>query len=476
MADAKEAKKREKAEAKAKAKEETKNLKIFFQYIVGVIICLGGFVAGTAIGWSSPANGILKKEGGITDGEFAWISSLFALGAALSQLLVVVLVKCLGLKWCIVVTHVILICGWIPLTLSMNFWVQITGRLVCGIAGAFCVACPMYLGESTHKSHRGTIGVFFQLFITLGILVAYIAGIAKNMIILNVTCGAGCVLAIILMILFIPESPYALLKRNKLEKYEKVMKKLRGKEFDYSKEQAEMQAAIESKESVKEGFKQPVNLKAFGVLLGLHMLQQLSGINAILYHAHAIFSASNTNISEDLSVIIVGIAQVLLCLVAAACVDRAGRIMLFAISVGIMCLCLVLTGFYFMVDKETQETLAMIPTIALVVYIMGFSLGAGPLPWLMFGEYLPSSVKTVMSTIIAFVNWMLAFGTSWVMPVMMASINPAYIFYGFGTICFLGIFYLLLVVVETNQKTFEEIQADIEHHKPGNVFRKRRGA
>ena len=36
-----------------------------------------------------------------------------------------------------------------------------------------------------------------------------------------------------------------------------------------------------------------------------------------------------------------------------------------------------------------------IPLIALVVYVVSFSIGFGPIPWLMMGEIFPSRIRGI---------------------------------------------------------------------------------
>lgn len=50
-------------------------------------------------------------------------------------------------------------------------------RLLAGIgAGATCVAAPMYVAEIAEAKIRGTLGTFFQLQITVGLLLGYTLG------------------------------------------------------------------------------------------------------------------------------------------------------------------------------------------------------------------------------------------------------------------------------------------------------------
>lgn len=54
---------------------------------------------------------------------------------------------------------------------------MMVGRVILGLAsGAYSVACPMYTNEISEVEIRGTLGTYFQLQITIGILLSYVIG------------------------------------------------------------------------------------------------------------------------------------------------------------------------------------------------------------------------------------------------------------------------------------------------------------
>ena len=80
--------------------------------------------------------------------------------------------------------------GWALIIWAQNLAMLIVARVLIGIAGgAFCVASPVYIGEIAQKEIRGTLGSYFQLMVTIGILFVYAVGAGVNVFVLSIICG-----------------------------------------------------------------------------------------------------------------------------------------------------------------------------------------------------------------------------------------------------------------------------------------------
>jgi len=150
-------------------------------------------------------------------------------------------------------------------------------------------------------------------------------------------------------------------------------------------------------------------------------------------------------------------------LVAAVLVVRVGRRTLFLSSQAIMCVCMFALGAFFYIQKNdpaTAATLGWLPLTSLVLFIAGFGIGAGPIPWLMFGEILPAKVKGPGSSIASFTNWFLAFIITLTFVDIQKGIGEAGSFWLFGVFTFLAVMpFSVFFLPETKGKTPEQIQA-----------------
>ena len=144
-------------------------------------------------------------------------------------------------------------------------------------------------------------------------------------------------------------------------------------------------------------------------------------------------------------------------------IDRLGRRALLLISEILMVIALVSLGTYFYIrdnDLETALTLPWLPVTSLIVFIAGFSIGLGPIPWLMMGELVPERVKGPATSAATFFNWGLAFAVTLSFNSLKQALTDAGAFWFFAAICSLATLFCGFIVPETKGKTSAEIQAN----------------
>lgn len=267
----------------------------------------------------------------------------------------------------------------------------------------------------------------------------------------------------ILMMLFLPESPVFLKMKKKDDKCKNALQFYRGKDFDTTQDEKDIDGYISSGQGTfKENMKDKATINGFLILMVLHIVQQLSGINAIVFYATNIFKSGNFfGLSSNVCTVILGFNQILWVGLAVVLVDRVGRRILWLVSLGIMAVCLIVAGLYFIAkvyDEETSKKVEFILVICVCLYVAGFCLGAGPLPWSMIGELLSAGAKRYTAPIITAINWILAYLITVSYPYLDKGIGPGPVFIGYGVICILGFVFVLFFLVETKGKTLDEIQ------------------
>ncbi len=161
-------------------------------------------------------------------------------------------------------------------------------------------------------------------------------------------------------------------------------------------------------------------------------------------------------------------------------VEKFGRKILLILSGAFMAVSITALGVYFYFDahvecddtnldtcdpddgiisKEDLDSLGILPLISLIVYIIAFSIGFGPLPWMMNGEFFSTESKSLASSIACAVNWLCAFLVSKFQTNIEDAIDRYGSYWMYGGICLVGVFFVLFFVPETSGKTPEDMKA-----------------
>jgi SP family facilitated glucose transporter-like MFS transporter 8 len=103
------------------------------------------------------------------------------------------------------------------------------GRFITGMmGGAFSLTAPVYTSEISEKEIRGSLGSYFQLMLTIGILFVYAVGSETSVFVLSVICGV-VPLVFGAIFWFMPETPLYYLQKGEKDKAQASLQWFRGK-------------------------------------------------------------------------------------------------------------------------------------------------------------------------------------------------------------------------------------------------------
>ncbi|XP_039295820.1 facilitated trehalose transporter Tret1-2 homolog [Nilaparvata lugens] len=440
------------------------------QYVAALIATIGGFCLGTVLGWTSPVLTSLSDYYGfeVNVDSQAWIGSIMAIGAMVGCLPMSWMLDTFGRKSTIIILTVPTVAAWMMIIFAPSVTVICIARFILGFTtGAYAVAVPLYTSEISENEIRGTLGTYFQLQLTIGITSAYILGSLLPIFWMTMVCG--CIPVVLaLAMLIIPETPTYYLKKFRVDEARKALQWFRGSHYDVEPELMLLKANLDQMEAERVPFTQafvttPAK-RGLVVGLGVMFFQQFSGVNAVIFYAESIFKAAGSSMSPSLQTIIVGLIMVVMTWVATLAIDRAGRRPLLLISASIMAICTAILGVYFLLLEKTPDfakTIGSVPIVSLSIFIIVFSLGFGPIPWMFMSEIFPPQIKGPACSIACFFNWFSVFMVTKFFGDLQSKFGSYGTFWIFSGISIAGTFFVLNLVPETKGKSMEEIQKEL---------------
>ncbi|XP_060895024.1 solute carrier family 2, facilitated glucose transporter member 8 [Labrus mixtus] len=453
-------------------------------YLATFASVLGPLSFGFVLGYSSPAIPELSRISDprlrLDDEQASWFGSIVTVGAALGGLLGGWMVEKIGRKLSLMFCSLPFVFGFTIIIAAQNVWMLYIGRALTGLAsGVTSLVVPLYISEMAHERVRGTLGSCVQLMVVLGIMGVYLAGLFLDWRWLAICSSIPPTLLMVCMC-FMPETPRFLLSQGKRREAEEALRFLRGPDAPVEWECARIEDACDDQGSSFQmsDLKDPGVYKPLIIGVMLMVFQQMTGINAIMFYAETIFEQAHFK-ESDLASVIVGTIQVVFTAVAALIMDKAGRKILLIISGVAMAISTTAFGVYFyltppkpsmtlqsglLLDVQTTAgpephlDLAWLALVSMAVFITGFAIGWGPIPWLVMSEIFPAKVRGVASAACVLTNWSMAFIITKNFQDMMGLLTSAGTFWLFASMCALNVVFTIAFIPETKGKTLEQIE------------------
>ncbi|KAM5259481.1 solute carrier family 2, facilitated glucose transporter member 6 isoform 2-T4 [Hipposideros larvatus] len=462
------------------------NRRVFLATFAAV---LGNFSFGYALVYTSPVIPALEHSLdpnlSLTKTQASWFGSVFTLGAAAGGLSAMVLSDLLGRKLSIMFSAVPSVAGYALMAGARGLWMLLLGRTLTGFAGGLTAACiPVYVSEIAPPGVRGALGATPQLMAVFGSLSLYALGLLLPWRWLAVA-GEGPVVAMILLLTFMPNSPRFLLSRGRDVEALQALAWLRGANADIRWEFQQIQDNVQrqsSRMSWAEA-RDPHIYRPIAIALLMRFLQQLTGITPILVYLQPIFNSTAVLLPPEDDAAIVGAVRLLSVLIAAVTMDLAGRKVLLFVSATIMFAANLTLGLYVHFGPKpltpnstmglesvpwggteqplvtSTNYLTLVPLLATMLFIMGYAMGWGPITWLLMSEILPLRARGVASGLCVLVSWLTAFALTKSFLLVVNAFGLQVPFFFFAAICLVNLVFTGCCVPETKGRTLEQIES-----------------
>ncbi|CAG7827393.1 unnamed protein product [Allacma fusca] len=444
--------------------------KVWPQLIAAFAANMGAVACGTVISWSAPGFPSLEEDnnfGHFSKYAVSWISSSAALGACVTFIPFRVFMARFGWKRAMLFLTLPFLIGWTLMYFSQNLEMMIVGRFLTGIGGGgYAFAAPIYIAEISESKYRGVFKSVFDILTGFGMLYILICGTYLNWKNQILVCAFWPAVTLVLLFL-VPESPRYLLSKGFQKEGIKSLCWFRGTE-DSDKISDEL---FELMETIKENraellglriqeFKNPTIYRAafFGILLSI--FQVLTGHTAVLYYTIYILKSAGTDVDEYSSSSIVVAVGVIPGVLESLAVDECGRRLLLLISEALVVLALASLGALFYMQKNYPhfgaQHLGWQPLMALVVFMIGYSIGIGPVTYIVVPEILPQHMRGLVSSIVSSLHRGLLFASALLFYELLNTVcnDEGYWCYGYDS--FVGFFFILFLAPETKRTTPQE--------------------
>jgi sugar porter (SP) family MFS transporter len=430
------------------------------------VAALGGFLFGFDTGIISGALLFIKQEFGLSANLQQLVVGSLLLAAVVGALLGGPITDVWGRKKTLILAALIFGVGALVASFSPNLAVLVVARVLLGLAiGIASMIVPVYIAEIAPPRVRGALVSLQQFMITVGIMVSYLVSYAfSGSGAWRWMLGVGMIPAAILFVgmLPLPESPRWLLAQDRRQDALGVLRRIRHEEHNPEAELAEIEAVHKMQAGVSyQDLFRPSVRPALVVGVGIAFINQMVGVNAVIYYAPTILKdAGFSSSAAILATTGVGILNMLVTLCALLLIDRVGRRPLLLVGISGVLLALIVLGAAYLLPGEPSSA-GFLLVAGLLVYIASFAASLGIAIWLLNSEVYPLEVRGKGAAAGAFTHWVLDFVIASTVLTLIATITPTGMFWFYGLFAILGIVFVLRRVPETKGKTLEEVSEEL---------------
>jgi sugar porter (SP) family MFS transporter len=432
---------------------------------ISLLAALGGLLFGYDTGVISGALLYIKKDLNAGDLAQSWIVAGLLVGAVVGALTGGRLADLISRRWTLLIAGVVYVLAALAAALAQSSGQLVAARMVLGLAvGAASAVVPLYIAEHTPPKIRGGTVSYNQLMVTVGILIAYLIDFALRDVGSNWRwmLGIGALPGVFLVIgmLFVPYSPRWLMQKGRRDEAREVLRRTRGDE-DVEAELTEIESVLaEERSSGLRALLRPSLRPMLVVGIGLAVIQQVVGVNTVVYFSPTILTYTGLHASDAIAqALSVGITNVVFTIIAVLLLDRVGRRALLIVgTIGLTVALLTLAAFFAFDWKDSVPWVAL---VALVLFIASFAIGLGPGFWLMISEIFPLGVRGTAMAVCSVFNWGANFFVSYYFLQLVGGIGKAWTFSLYALMGVVGIVFFLTKVPETKNRTLEEIERDL---------------
>lgn len=461
----------------AQPEQTAKSVATHIKFITAVST-LGGLLFGYDSGMINGAMAYMQQDFQLTPLTEGMVTSSLLLGAAVGSLACGKLSDRVGRRRSILFLAVLFFFGAAACVVMPDATSMMMARFVLGLAvGGASVTVPTFLAEMAPASQRGRIVTRNELMIVLGVTLAFLCnsiigrmwggehpGVWRWMFAVATLPAIGLMIGM----LYVPESPRWLVSKGKMSEAWHVLKKIR--ELRRAREEFALIKANSRPDPRRaaSGWKSlatPWMRRVFFIGIGIAVVQQATGVNAIMYYGTQILTSSGFGRETALIANVVnGFTAIAACMYGIHLLGKMGRRRMFLLGLaGTTLSLLLIAGFSAFLPASIERAWIILASmICFLIFIQGL---IGPVTWLLLSEIFPLPIRGFAIGFSGFVLWSTNFVIGLIFPSLVAYIGVAATFTIFACCTAASMLFVARCIPETRDRSLEEIEAHFQQHK-----------
>ena len=442
---------------------------------MAAVAAIGGILFGYDTAVISGTTDIVRNQFSLSASGEGWYVGCALIGSIIGVLCAGSLSDYIGRKITMLISAAFFSISAIGCAVCGSFDALVAFRIIGGVGiGIVSIVSPIYISEVSPAKIRGTLVSLYQLAVTAGFLLAYLAnwaidagidpsaaadaGLWSRMF--NAEAWRGMLgsetlpaLLFLFIIFFIPESPKWLIIKGKPSEATAVLSRILGSEDEINAEvEATRSSSGEDKGSWSDLLK-PGILVAVLAGCAIAILGQFVGVNAVLYYGPKIFSEAGFD-NPMFSTVLVGLVNFATTVLAVFIIDKVGRKQLIYWGVSGMIICLMAIGTYFATGGALGNGFMLAFFLA---YVFCCAISISAIVFVLLSEMYPNSIRGRAMSLAGFMLWVGTYLVGQLTPVLLEW-SQAGTFFIFAVMCVPYMLIMWKVIPETTGKTLEEIE------------------
>ena len=404
---------------------------------MAAVAAIGGILFGYDTAVISGTTDIVRNQFSLSASGEGWYVGCALIGSIIGVLCAGSLSDYIGRKITMLISAAFFSISAIGCAICGSFDALVAFRIIGGVGiGIVSIVSPIYISEVSPAKIRGTLVSLYQLAVTAGFLLAYLAnwaidagidpsaaadaGLWSRMF--NAEAWRGMLgsetlpaLLFLFIIFFIPESPKWLIIKGKPNEATAVLSRILGSEDEIGAEVEATRSSSGEDNGKWSDLLKPGILVAVLAGCAIAILGQFMGVNAVLYYGPKIFSEAGFD-NPMFSTVLVGLVNFATTVLAVFIIDKVGRKQLIYWGVSGMIICLIAIGTYFATGGVLGNGFMLAFFLA---YVFCCAISISAIVFVLLSEMYPNSIRGRAMSLAGFMLWVGTYLVGQLTPVLL---------------------------------------------------------